>query len=186
MAKVISKVINKYRVTLQEQKIASVDSTGNYIKDGKGGYVYEYGIPLGFANAYEPNTKAYAKREETQDRWAYGSMCKVVNDEYFTVSYENIYDSNGKYTHRITQEVAVPRELQPIIIDNIPLDGFRVQKSVSRYSTSNKVWRILDPRGFELEITTDTMETLIADGVIDHGEIIGKCYWKTAKMLVRA
>lgn len=179
----MSKVIKKYRVTLQAQKAYLRDNQGQYIMvDGQ--YLTEDVIPLGFANAYEPNTKAYEKRKETQDNWAYGTGCFEVNGEYWRK--ETSWEPDGKGGHnRVFNEYMIPHNYQPIIIDNVPIEGFRVQKSVSRSSTSNKVWRILDPRGFELEIMTDTMEDLIHGGAIQSGLIIGKCIWRTAKILER-
>ena len=50
----------------------------------------------------------------------------------------------------------------------------------------NKLWRILDPRGFELEILSGTFEELVMSGVVDRGLIIGPCIWQTGKKLVRA
>lgn len=35
-------------------------------------YPGESPIPLGFASAYEPSTKAFSKRKDTQLTWAYG------------------------------------------------------------------------------------------------------------------
>lgn len=192
----------KLRVTLKEQTEYARDANGNYVKDDDDKLVTVKLPPLGFANIYDPHTKAYAKREETQDEWAYSGKYGCQPCGYFI-------DENGKYwirrsswqlkkgvpegsrydgnnTELITVDSIVPDELQPIIIDNVPLEGFKIQHSVSRCSTSNKLWRVLDPRGFELEITTGTMEDLIMTGVIDNGLIVGQCIWQTGKILVRA
>ena len=75
------------------------------------------------------------------------------------------------------RDIGFPKDLLPRIIDNIPLTGFKIVDTVTRYSTSNKLWRILDPRGFELEISTANMESVIMSGIIDKGEIIDKCVW---------
>lgn len=179
----MSKVIKKYRITLQRQTEYMKDDQGQYILvDGK--YLMEDNIPLGFANAYEPNTKAYEKRKETQDNWAYGSGCFEINGEYWRK--ESTWEPDGNGSHkRVFNEHIISHNLQPIIIDNTPMEGFRIQKSISRSSTSNKVWRILDPRGFELEIMMNTMEDLIHNGDIQRGLIIGKCVWRTSKILER-
>lgn len=191
----------KLRITLKEQDDYLRDADGNYVEGEDGEYITVKLPPLGFANIYDPHTKAYAKREKTQDEWAYGGDYGCQPKGYFV-------DSDGKYwikrsswqlkegvpkgtrydgrnTELVTTETIVPPELQPIIIDNVPMEGFRIQHSVSRYSTSNKLWRILDPRGFELEITTGTMEDLVMSGVIDKGLIVGPCIWNTGKILVR-
>lgn len=61
--------------------------------------------------------------------------------------------------------------------ENKPTDGFRIGDVTKRYSTSNKFFRIIDPRGFELEISTENMNELIQTGNIIRGEIIGKHVW---------
>jgi len=49
---------------------------------------------------------------------------------------------------------------QALVLENLPLEGYRLQHMVGRYSTDNKVWRVLDPRGFELEIMTENLDFL--------------------------
>lgn len=63
-------------------------------------------------------------------------------------------------------------------IDNIPLSGFRLTSSIrsSSYGGDDK-WRIEDPRGFELEITSGNLGRLLSVGMIDKGEIIDQCVW---------
>ena len=61
--------------------------------------------------------------------------------------------------------------------DNEPRTGFKIMKAVSRWSTSNKVWRVMDPRGFELEIYTGNMEEIVQHSVIDHGVVQTECVW---------
>lgn len=63
------------------------------------------------------------------------------------------------------------------VFDNEPITGFRITKSVSRWSTSNKMFRVQDPRGFELEISTGNLEMLLPDVVIDAGVFKGKMLW---------
>lgn len=77
----------------------------------------------------------------------------------------------------------VDDQYQPKIILNEPLEGFQIQRSVSRYSTANKLWRVLDPRGWELEISAETFEELIVNGSIIKGVIQGRCIWYTGKIL---
>lgn len=64
------------------------------------------------------------------------------------------------------------------MIDNIPLSGFKLGDSIrsSGYGGYDK-WRIEDPRGFELEITSGNLAQLISVGMIDRGEIIDQCVW---------
>ena len=38
-------------------------------------------------------------------------------------------------------------------VDNEPLAGFKISGSAKRYSTSNKFVELLDPRGWEIEVS---------------------------------
>lgn len=142
--------------------------------------------PLGFAQVYEPTKKGWEKKQLTQDNWAYeiNYMGGCVYDESGRVwSVKDVWDRE-KHIRVGTERVMVPNHLQPKIIDNVPLDGFRIQHSVSRYSTSNKLWRVLDPRGFELEINTGNFETLVMNAVIDHGLIKATCIWEGKSLVI--
>lgn len=72
------------------------------------------------------------------------------------------------------------------VYDNVPMTGFKIGKSVSRWSTSNKLFRLIDPRGFEVEITTGNLEMLLRDVTVVKGEIQEKCLWarETQNILV--
>lgn len=187
----MSKIPDQYRVTLQKQVIR-VMSNGEYVKDANGHYVTAETTPLGFANVYAPNTKAYGNRVATQDQWAYGHDCFLDNGKMWSKTRVWATDSNGQYVRDAAgntilriDTLPIADDLQPIIIDNKPMAGFKITNSINRSRTSNKLWRITDPRGFQLEITTANMEDIISGGVIDRGLIIGKCIWRTAKMLER-
>ena len=149
------------------------------------------GPVLGFASAYAPDTKAFSKKKITQLRWAYagemGFTLKMENgkevvfsDKWKTQTRSGIllydFDENK---NPIPEQVRVLEHLQPKIIDNIPLEGFKIQKCVGRYSSSNKLWRILDPRGFELETSSFGMGELILNSTIINGVIQGKCIWRS-------
>lgn len=141
--------------------------------------------PLGFANVYEPHTAAYAKRAITQNNWAYGSW-EERNGLFFTEERKYVAKTTpGGGYDCVISDVQVENQYQPIIIDNVPVSGFKIVTSVSRMSTSNKLWRILDPRGFVLEISCDNLEEIISTGAIENGEIIGNCQWRTGKILER-
>ena len=63
------------------------------------------------------------------------------------------------------------------ILQNTPQTGFKIVDVVSRYSTSNKFYRILDPRGFELEISADNLLELMLTSTIENGIIKSECVW---------
>lgn len=68
--------------------------------------------------------------------------------------------------------------LEPQVISNAPMSGFKLGASIrsSGYGGYDK-WRIEDPRGFELEITSGNLAQLISVGMIDQGEIMDQCVW---------
>lgn len=61
--------------------------------------------------------------------------------------------------------------------DNKPIKGFSIGKCVSRWSTSNKLFRIYDPRGFELEISSANLAYLIASTTMVNGDIEEELVW---------
>ena len=63
------------------------------------------------------------------------------------------------------------------VFDNKPMTGFQLTEWSGRYITDNKVARVLDPRGFELEIYIPNLMDLILNTVIDHGLIKDELVW---------
>ena len=70
------------------------------------------------------------------------------------------------------------KSLEPMIIENVPMNGFKMTTDIrsSSYGGVDK-WRIEDPRGFELEITSPNLAQLLTVGMIDRGEIMDTCVW---------
>jgi len=145
---------------------------------------------FGFLNAYEPNKKTWQNKRQTQMTWAYqewGVNVVERNGVFYAVGQR----STGEYDYTLrtykTYPVDEPLRFQPQVWDNVPISGFKILKSVSRYSTSNKLWRILDPRGLELEISTGCMEEIIGNaGILKGGEIDAPCQWMSNKNLIVA
>jgi len=69
------------------------------------------------------------------------------------------------------------KELAPMDLDNKPTHGFKIVDTVSRYSTSNKFFRVEDPRGFELEIDVNNLLDLIEHHTIVQGTIMEPLVW---------
>jgi hypothetical protein len=69
-------------------------------------------------------------------------------------------------------------KLEPMVIDNLPLSGFRLTKSIrtTNYGGHDH-WRVEDPRGFELEITSGNLAQLLSVGTLDRGDILDECVW---------
>jgi hypothetical protein len=56
--------------------------------------------------------------------------------------------------------------------------GFKMSGDIRRNIQGGQdKWRIEDPRGFELEITSTNLSMLLADTTLEKGEILDKCVW---------
>lgn len=64
-----------------------------------------------------------------------------------------------------------------VVLENTPIKGFNIGSSVSRWSTENKVFRVLDPRGFMVEVPTDNIATLLHHCTVVKGVIQEECVW---------
>jgi len=128
---------------------------------------------LGFASPYTRDA-AFLKRKQTQDNWAYGFGTKVEISEDDEITMTT--GPNSKF--QIT-EIFIAN-WYPRIINNEPLEGFEIAKSVRRYGwngSGNVSWRITDPRGFDLEISSDNFASLVSNCILEKGRILGKCVW---------
>ena len=128
---------------------------------------------LGFASPYTKDA-AFQKRKATQDSWAYGYGCTIeIDDE------DNVTFSAGE-TSKVDTASAFIGGWYPKVIKNEPVEGFEIAKSIRRYGWSgsgNVVWRITDPRGFDLEISSDNFASIVAVCDMEKGLIKGKCVW---------
>ena len=118
-------------------------------------------IKLGFAtylplNDTKKQKDAYEKRKSTVDAWH-----ETMVYDYKT----RTRTASGLETNTIDNSVA--------------LDGFKIANHVRRYGWGggNVVWRIEDPRGFELEISSANMASILDTTTLVHGVISGKCIW---------
>ena len=140
---------------------------------------------VGFLHPHA-NTASAEKKRKTQLDWAYGGWKKEVYDvdgviwvRAFEWNYGGVAPQNV-----LKSDSPVPDELQPVIVDNTPMVGFKILRSVSRSTTNNKLWKVLDPRGYEFEISTASFEDIIMQSTIKNGEIMARCAWKANKNLV--
>lgn len=114
-------------------------------------------LPLGFATPYD-TSKAYEKRKSTVDYWS--------NRD------NSMWNTKTKVYDKVTP-------LEPTIIDNVPLSGFKIAESVRRvyWGGGNVVWRIVDPHGYELEISSANLAKILDCSSVVNGEIMGECVW---------
>lgn len=104
---------------------------------------------LGFMTPFGTD-KAFEKRKETVDSWATPR-----------------WDQKGK------------EKIEPNIIDNELLDGFRLDRHIKRYGWNggNVVVRVEDPRGFELEISVANLCKILENNTVENGVIKNRCIW---------
>lgn len=148
--------------------------------------------PLGFLHEYNPHTTTGKKKMNTQLEWAYGANiynCEVVeeNGVWIRRGWRWAYDRthhNQSTKENFTETIAANQA--PVVWDNVPLAGFKIDTTVERYSTSNKLWRIIDPRGVVFEISTEVFEKIVLNGTIIKGAIQEECIWLANKNLVLA
>lgn len=68
--------------------------------------------------------------------------------------------------------------LPTTVIENTPMLGFKMSGDIRRGMQGGQdKWRIVDPRGFELEITSENLSMLLADTTLEKGEILDQCVW---------
>ena len=130
------------------------------------------GPNLGFMT-HKENNAAFQKRKATADAWA--SSTDYVRD----ADGRPVQDINGKPDYWGNYPRLYHPALSPIDIVNIPTPGFKISNNViRRYSTSNVLWRVEDPRGFELEIASENLNYLIQEqGIAKDGLIEARCVW---------
>lgn len=111
-------------------------------------------VLLGFATPVSADA-AFKKRKATVDHWGSGYHYADRNNDQ-------------------PDERCIPRTLK-----NELVEGFEIARSVRRYGWNggNVVWRVIDPRGFELEISSANFASIVDCTTIVNGVIQGRCVW---------
>lgn len=116
----------------------------------------EDGVPLGFMTP-DGTDDAAKKRKATVDSWSKG------------------------YGYSSKNEGALPAKT----LENQPMNGFKLGRSLRHggggWGQGNVKWRIEDPRGFELEITSPNLAQIMSCTTIENGEILDQCMWARLK-----
>lgn len=111
------------------------------------------------------------KMQQTGRSWAsIGPQTVWKRDERGST----IYDENKR---PVVDYVKPARKGEEGFADNTPTKGFYVGSSASRWSTSNKLFRVKDPRGFTVEIPTDNLATLLHHTTVINGVVQEECVW---------
>lgn len=110
-----------------------------------------------------------AKMQDTGRSWAGGRIVEYKKDEQGHIE----RDANNQYVTTRDEYV----KGKEFTAENTPTKGFYVGSSVSRWSTSNKLFRVKDPRGFTVEIPTDNLATLLHHTTVVKGVVQEECVW---------
>jgi len=114
------------------------------------------GTVLGFSTYYDGDTSSFKSRKETIEHWV---------------------EKKEQYAKRMFPD-APPPARQNGKLPNTPMQGFKVPDMVRRiWSTKNVVWRIEDPRGFQLEIPSENFIEIILNCTLVNGVIQEECVW---------
>lgn len=105
---------------------------------------------------------------------------RAVPVEAFPLGYMTPYENTAASRLREANAVKwVSGEAQTKVFDNVPTSGFKFGDEIKRayWGGGNVVWRVLDPRGFQLEIQSSNLSKILAYATIEAGEIKGECVW---------
>lgn len=78
------------------------------------------------------------------------------------LAYIIYFDEKGKLRKEASWQSWRDHKIDPIEFDNVPTDGFTINKDIKRYGgnwfdSKRTMIRIHDPRGFEFEVTTENL-----------------------------
>lgn len=152
-------------------------------KDSSGRTDYTNRVELphnfGFLHPHEPHLKGDASRKQTQLSWAYSVGYYTIGDQHWVRGREYDWSTRAHFDF----DRPIEPEYAPRVWDNEPLTGFRIIDTVNRYR-GNKLFKVLDPRGVEFEVTVASLFALLMDGEVKEGEIMSPCIWKANKNLI--
>ena len=115
--------------------------------------------------------------------WAYSGIQYESNGEWFEKGDDWSWDYSTQTRIITPYDRKIAAEYAPRVWDNVPLSGFKLIDTVNRYR-GNKLFKVLDPRGVEFEITVQSLYGILCEGAVKHGVILNECVWKSGKNLV--
>jgi hypothetical protein len=88
-------------------------------------------------------------------------------------------DDGGFKSRQKTGMAWAGKDYELVDINNDPVEGFKLIGNIHRtyFGGGNVVWRIEDPRGFQLEIQSGNLDAIISSSVIENGTIRGACVY---------
>lgn len=97
----------------------------------------------------------------------------------------NTGDWRFKQGMKLADDWALPDRnrvwLDSVMLENEPISGFKIwianDQQAAGKSMTNAVAMIIDPRGFEVEISFAGLSELLRSTVVYRGDILGSCVW---------
>lgn len=135
---------------------------------------------LAYMSSYEENKEGeilsnVVKMQTTGRSWAWKAPINIYK---LKENAKNSYDYERDEKNNVIVESVIPaRNGEEAVIDNIAIKGFYIGSSVARWSTSNKLFRVKDPRGFTVEVPTDNIATLLHHCTVVNGIVQEECVW---------
>lgn len=140
----------------------------------KPGHEDELAYMCQYEETKEGNPSAnVAKMQSTGRSWARTGEQNVYKMEEDS-TWKHFKDEQGR---SVIDHVIPAKEGFEHVLENTPTTGFYVGSSVSRWSTSNKLFRVKDPRDFTVEIPTDNLATLLHHTTVVKGVVQEACVW---------
>lgn len=141
---------------------------------------------FGFLHPHEPTKATDAKRKDTQMSWAYhGQAYEKEPGVWWRKGVEYKWDQVTHKNNPFPYDYPIEEQHAPRVWDNVALTGFKLIDTVNRYR-GNKLFKVLDPRGVEFEITVQSLYHILCEGTVSGGEIMDACVWAKGKDLVVA
>lgn len=139
---------------------------------------------FGFLHPHEPTKAADSKRKYTQMNWAYhGQAYEKEPGIWWRKGVEYTWDPVIKKSNPVPFDYVIEPQYAPRVWENVPMRGFKLIDTVNRYR-GNKLFKVMDPRGVEFEITVASLFQILCDGTVQEGEIMNTCVWKAGKNLM--
>lgn len=115
----------------------------------------------------------------------------IISPEKFTVGFQNrdhyklafatYKDKKGKLAKEKSFNSWIDSTILLEEYENKPTEGFKLHSLTKRshewFGSGRHVWRVEDPRGFVLEISSENLQGIIGSTVLKEGLITAPCIW---------
>lgn len=101
------------------------------------------------------------------------------------LAYMTYYEDNAAFEKRKATGVSWAKEWykgsktgkELPVMENSPIAGFVISDVAHRWSTQNKVFRVMDPRGFTVEVPSGNIPQILSTTTVVNGVIQEPCVW---------